>query len=80
MISNHHIFLEWGGGGVTLTGALPTYHFFSTILSHFVPVCAAMSFFKSPTVSSELEVLVKGNCGVVEILMQGTNTQYILIR
>ena len=39
-----------------------------------------MSFFKSPTVSSELEVLVKGNCGVVEILMQGTNTQYILIR
>ena len=31
-----------------------THHFLSTILSHFVPVCAAISFFKSPTVSSGL--------------------------
>lgn len=30
------------------------YHFFKTILSYFVPVCAAISFFKSPTVSSGL--------------------------
>uniref|UniRef100_A0A6B0U819 Putative eukaryotic translation initiation factor 6 eif-6 n=1 Tax=Ixodes ricinus TaxID=34613 RepID=A0A6B0U819_IXORI len=30
------------------------YHFFSTILSHLVPVCAAISFLRSPTVSSEL--------------------------
>ena len=31
-----------------------TYHFFNTILSHLVPVCAEISFFKSPTVSSGL--------------------------
>lgn len=30
------------------------YHFLRTILSYLVPVCAAMSFFKSPTVSSGL--------------------------
>ncbi|CAN7940800.1 unnamed protein product, partial [Ixodes pacificus] len=30
------------------------HHFFSTILSHLVPVCAAISFLRSPTVSSEL--------------------------
>nr|XP_037269720.1 uncharacterized protein LOC119161383 [Rhipicephalus microplus] len=30
------------------------YHFFKTILSHRVPVCAAMSFFRSPIVSSSL--------------------------
>lgn len=30
------------------------YHFFKTILSGFVPVCAAINFFKSPIVSSGL--------------------------
>lgn len=32
-----------------------SYHFFSTILSCRVPVWAAMSFFRSPMLSSELK-------------------------
>ncbi|XP_022648694.1 uncharacterized protein LOC111260866 [Varroa jacobsoni] len=33
------------------------YHFFRTILSYRVPVCAAISFFRSPTVSSDLHLM-----------------------
>lgn len=32
------------------------HHFFSWIFEAFVPVCAAMSFFRSPTVSSGLHL------------------------
>lgn len=32
------------------------YHFFKTIFSHRVPVCAAINFFKSPIVSSGLHL------------------------
>lgn len=32
------------------------YHFFKTIFSHRVPVCAAINFFKSPMVSSGLHL------------------------
>lgn len=32
------------------------YHFFKTIFSHLVPVCAAINFFKSPIVSSGLHL------------------------
>jgi hypothetical protein len=36
-----------------------TNHFLRTILSHFVPVWAAINFFKSPMVSSELDVWLR---------------------
>ena len=40
-----------------------TYHFLRTIFSHLVPVCAAISFFRSPIVSSGLNAGQKNNHG-----------------
>lgn len=47
-------------GRVSLLVLIPvfrlTYHFFRVIFEGSVPVCAAINFFKSPTVSSELHL------------------------
>ena len=45
---------------IILRDTFHAYHFLSTILSAFVPVCAATSFFRSPIVSSGLGNISQG--------------------
>lgn len=49
--------------GLSQSPTSASYHFFNTILSYRVPVCAAISFFRSPMVSSELKDGVKDGAG-----------------
>jgi hypothetical protein len=60
-----------------------THHFLSWILSHFVPVCAATSFFRSPIVSSSLHGQeskgVKGRWGCQRDVHKGKLAECFLV-
>lgn len=51
------------------------HHFLSCILEASVPVCAAISFFKSPTVSSGLHLTRTGECTKNQLVTGKSNSE-----